>query len=117
MFVHVSPALFGCCGREEPSSTPSVFSPYLFISRSQKLGTYLVVEGGVVLVVPVELVLAVVVVVMVKVVIVGVVALLVVFVISVVETTFEIVVRGVETVVISNSPAFKDDSFFPSSDR
>lgn len=116
MFVHVSPALFGCFGREEPSSTPSVFSPYLFISKSQKLGTYLVVEGGVVLVVPVELVLAVVVVVMVKVVIVEVVALLVVFVISVVET-FEIVVRGVETVVISNSPAFKDDSFFPSSDR
>lgn len=116
MFVHVSPALFGCFGREEPSSTPSVFSPYLFISRSQKLGTYLVVEGGVVLVVPVELVLAVVVVVMVKVVIVEVVSLLVVFVISVVET-FEIVVRGVETVVISNSPAFKDDSFFPSSDR
>lgn len=116
MFVHVSPALFGCCGREEPSSTPSVFSPYLFISKSQKLGTYLVVEGGVVLVVLVELVLAVVVVVMVKVVIVEVVALLVVFVISVVET-FEIVVRGVETVVISNSPAFKDDSFFPSSDR
>lgn len=116
MFVHVSPALFGCCGREEPSSTPSVFSPYLFISRSQKLGTYLVVEGGVVLVVPVELVLAVVVVVMVKVVIVEVVALLVVFVISVVET-FEIVVRGVETVVTSNFPAFKDDSFFPSSDR
>lgn len=116
MFVHVSPALFGCFGREEPSSTPSVFSPYLFISRSQKLGTYLVVEGGVVLVVPVELVFAVVVVVMVKVVIVEVVALLVVFVISVVET-FEIVVRGVETVVISNSPAFKDDSFFPSSDR
>lgn len=116
MFVHVSPALFGCFGREEPSSTPSVFSPYLFISRSQKLGTYLVVEGGVVLVVPVELVLAVVVVVMVKVVIVEVVALLVVFVISVVET-FEIVVRGVETVVISNSPAFKYDSFFPSSDR
>lgn len=116
MFVHVSPALFGCFGREEPSSTPSVFSPYLFISRSQKLGTYLVVEGGVVLVVLVELVLAVVVVVMVKVVIVEVVALLVVFVISVVET-FEIVVRGVETVVISNSPAFKDDSFFPSSDR
>lgn len=116
MFVHVSPALFGCFGREEPSSTPSVFSPYLFISRSQKLGTYLVVERGVVLVVPVELVLAVVVVVMVKVVIVEVVALLVVFVISVVET-FEIVVRGVETVVTSNSPAFKDDSFFPSSDR
>lgn len=116
MFVHVSPALFGCFGREEPSSTPSVFSPYLFISRSQKLGTYLVVEGGVVLVVLVELVLAVVVVVMVKVVIVEVVALLVVFVISVVET-FEIVVRGVETVVISNSPAFTDDSFFPSSDR
>lgn len=116
MFVHASPALFGCFGREEPSSTPSVFSPYLFISRSQKLGTYLVVEGGVVLVVLVELVLAVVVVVMVKVVIVEVVALLVVFVISVVET-FEIVVRGVETVVISNSPAFKDDSFFPSSDR
>lgn len=116
MFVHVSPALFGCFGREEPSSTPSVFSPYLFISRSQKLGTYLVVEGGVVLVVPVELVFAVVVVVMVKVVIVEVVALLVVFVISVVET-FEIVVRGVETVVTSNSPAFKDDSFFPSSDR
>lgn len=116
MFVHVSPALFGCFGREEPSSTPSVFSPYLFISRSQKLGTYLVVEGGVVLVVPVELVLAVVVVVMVKVVIVEVVALLVVFVISVVET-FEIVVRGVETVFTSNSPAFKDDSFFPSSDR
>lgn len=116
MFVHVSPALFGCFGREEPSSTPSVFSPYLFISRSQKLGTYLVVEGGVVLVVLVELVLAVVVVVMVKVVIVEVVSLLVVFVISVVET-FEIVVRGVETVVISNSPAFKDDSFFPSSDR
>lgn len=116
MFVHVSPALFGCFGREEPSSTPSVFSPYLFISRSQKLGTYLVVEGGVVLVVLVELVLAVVVVVMVTVVIVEVVALLVVFVISVVET-FEIVVRGVETVVISNSPAFKDDSFFPSSDR
>lgn len=116
MFVHVSPALFGCFEREEPSSTPSVFSPYLFISRSQKLGTYLVVEGGVVLVVLVELVLAVVVVVMVKVVIVEVVALLVVFVISVVET-FEIVVRGVETVVISNSPAFKDDSFFPSSDR
>lgn len=116
MFVHVSPALFGCFGREEPSSTPSVFSPYLFISRSQKLGTYLVVEGGVVLVVPVELVFAVVVVVMVKVVIVEVVSLLVVFVISVVET-FEIVVRGVETVVISNSPAFKDDSFFPSSDR
>lgn len=116
MFVHVSPALFGCFGREEPSSTPSVFSPYLFISRSQKLGTYLVVEGGVVLVVPVELVFAVVVVVMVKVVIVEVVSLLVVFVISVVET-FEIVVRGVETVVISISPAFKDDSFFPSSDR
>lgn len=64
----------------------------------------------------VELVLAVVVVVMVNVVTVEVVTLVVVFVVSVVET-FEIVVRDVETVVISNSPTFKDDSLFPSSDE
>lgn len=75
------------------------------------------VEGGVVLVVLVELELAVVVVlVMAILVVVDVVALVVVFVESVVET-FEIVVRGVETVVISNFPAFKEDSFFPSSNE
>lgn len=64
------------------------------------------VEGGVVLVVLVKLELAVV----------DVVALVVVFVESVVET-FKIVVRGVETVVISNFPAFTEDSFFPSSNE
>lgn len=76
------------------------------------------VEGGVVLVVLVELELAVVVVliVMAILVVVDVVALVVVFVESVVET-FDIVVRGVETVVISNFPAFKEDSFFPSSNE
>lgn len=74
------------------------------------------VEGGVVLVVLVELELAVVVVlVMAILVVVDVVALVVVFVESVVET-FKIVVRGVETVVISNFPDFKD-SFFPSSNE
>lgn len=75
------------------------------------------VEGGVVLVVLVELELAMVVVlVMAILVVVDVVALVVVFVESVVET-FEIVVRGVETVVISNFPAFKEDSFLPSSNE
>lgn len=75
------------------------------------------VEGGVVLVVLVKLELAVVVVlVMAILVVVDVVALVVVFVESVVET-FKIVVRGVETVVISNFPAFKEDSIFPSSNE
>lgn len=73
------------------------------------------VEGGVVLVVLVELELAVVVV-LVMAILVVVVTLVVVFVESVVET-FEIVVRGVETVVISNFPAFKEDSFFRSSNE
>lgn len=75
------------------------------------------VEGGVVLVVLVKLELAVVVVlVMVILVVVDMVALVVIFVESV-DETFKIVVRGVETVVISNFPAFKEDSFFPSSNE